>query len=167
MMRPTPGRTLAAFALIVLAGAVRGTYAQPDVPKPAVPLVGNWRLNLARTHYGAGVDVRRSETFACDVIGPKLHCVIRSVRQDGRALVGEFAAQIGGSPAPVTGIPDMNSVTLSQPVASLLDATFFSNGKPVFAYRAFRSSNGASLMIVSMDPISRAVLTTVVAYDRQ
>ena len=149
---------MAFVALTALLGAT---------PVPTVPLVGHWRLNLVRTHYGTGVDHRRSETFTCELTGGKLQCVIRSVRQDGRELVGRFVAPIDASPAPVTGIPDVDSVTLSQPVPTLLDATFSSHGKPVFAYRAYRSSDGASLMIVSVDPISRAALTTVVVYDRQ
>lgn len=149
---------VAVVALVVLAGAA---------PAPAVPLVGHWRLNLARTHYGAGVDVRRSETLSCYVAERKLHCITRSVRQDGRELVGEFAAPTDGTSATVAGIPDVDSVALSQPVPSLLDATFSLRGRPVFAYRAYRSSDGASLMIVSVDPASRAALTTVVVYDRE
>ena len=155
-------------ALVVLVGAAPTLYAQhTDPPAPGVPLVGHWRLNLARTHYGNGVDVRRSETFTCDLNKLQLRCVIRSVRQDGRELAGQFTAPLDGSPSPVTGIPDLDSVALSRPIPSLLDATFFLRGKPIFAYRAYRSSDGASLMIVSVDPISRTALTTVVVYDRK
>ena len=153
-------------ALIVLVGAAPGSCAEhTDAPAPTVPLVGHWRLNLERTHYGTGVDVRRSETFTCDLAARELRCVTHSVRQDGRDLVGEFAATIDAAPAPVAGIPDVDAVELSQPVPSLLDATFFLRGKAVFAYRAYRSSDGASLMIVSVDPVSRAALTTVVVYE--
>ena len=155
-------------ALVLLAGAAPGSCAEhTDAPAPIVPLVGHWRLNLERTHYGTGVDVRRSETFTCDLAARELRCATHSVRQDGRELVGEFTATIEGSPAPVAGIPDVDAVALSQPVPALLDATFSLRGKPVFAYRAYRSSDGASLMIVSVDPVSRAALTTVVVYDRQ
>jgi hypothetical protein len=158
----------AVVALVALVGTPPGACAEhTGAPAPTVPLVGHWRLNLARTHYGAGVDVRRSETFTCEVAERKRRCVTRSVRQDGRELVGEFAATIDASPAPVAGIPDVDSVALSQPVPSLLDATFYLREKPVFAYRAYRSSDGASLMIVSVDPVSRAALTTVVVYDRE
>ena len=112
------------FALLVLVGAASEPYAQQkDAPAPTVPLVGHWRLNLARTHYGTGVDVRRSETFTCDMTGRKLRCVIRSVREDGRELVGQFAAPTDASSAPVSGISDADSVALSQPVPALLDAT--------------------------------------------
>lgn len=157
--------------LLLLVGVAPALGGQRAAPQPtvsaAVPLVGQWRLNLARTHYGLGVDVRRRETFACDSNGSLLRCIINSVRQDGRELVGRFSASIDGSRAPVNGIPDVDTVELRQPAASLLDATFFWHGKAVFAYRAYRSTDGTLLMIVSVDPSSRAALTTVVVYDRQ
>jgi hypothetical protein len=48
-----------------------------------------------------------------------------------------------------------------------VDATFTYNGKPVFAYRAVRSNDGRSLTIISVDPVTRAALTSVVVYERQ
>src|SRR5262245_15967548 len=107
------------IALIVLAGTAREQYAQHPEGNANVPLVGSWRLNLARTHYGPDVDVRRRETFTCDVTGRKLRCVIRGVREDGREIEGQFTAPMDASPAPVIGIPDADSVALSQPVPSL------------------------------------------------
>ena len=157
-------------ALTLFVGVVPALFGQRTVGRPpsaTAALVGQWRLNLARTHYGSGVDVRQRESFTCEMHGPRLRCVIHSVRQDGRELVGQFAAALDRSPAPVTGISDVDTVELSQPAPSLLDATFFFRGKPTFAYRAYRSIDGASLVIVSVDPTSRAVLTTVVVYDRQ
>ena len=96
-----------------------------------------------------------------------MHCVIRSVRADGRAVVGEFAVALDGVGGPVSGIDGVDEVQLSQSRDSVLDATFHWQGRPVFAYRALRSEDGRSLMIVSVDPITRVVLTTVVVYDRR
>lgn len=157
-----------AFILLAItAGALQAQRVDDASVSTAVPLVGQWRLNLARTHYGQGVDVRRREEFSCDVIRVRLHCVIQSIRRNGNKVVGQFSAALDGSPAPVNGIPDVDAVQVTRPSALLLDATFLFRGKPVFAYRAYRSSDGRSLMIVSMDPTSRAVLTTVVVYDRR
>lgn len=132
-----------------------------------IPLVGEWRLNLGRTHYGPGVDVRRSERLTCASEGSRVRCVIRSVRANGKELVGRFAAAIDGAGSPVTGIPGVDEVRLSRPSNALLDATFLSGGKPVFGYRALQSEDGRSLMIISVDPVSRVALTTVVVYDRR
>jgi hypothetical protein len=149
------------------AGVLQGQRSDSPQATANVPLLGHWRLNLARTHYGNGVDVRQREKFTCEMVRARLHCVIRSVRHNGHEVVGQFTALLDGSPAAVNGIPEVDSVQLTRPNAALLDATFFFQHKPVFAYRAYRSSDDRSLLIVSIDPKSRAALTTVVVYDRQ
>ena len=134
---------------------------------PGTLLDGKWELNLARTHYGRGVDRRRRELFTCGPSGEQVHCVIRSVRTDGRVVVGEFAATLDGVGAPVSGVAGIDEVQLSQSRDSVLDGTFRWHGRPVFGYRAVRSEDGRSLMIVSVDPVTRVALTTVVVYDRR
>jgi len=97
----------------------------------------------------------------------QLRCVIRSVRADGRQLTGRFVAPMDGTGAPVTGIPDIDEIQLRRPSSAFIDATFLSRGQTAFGYRAFQSQDGRSLMIVSVDPVSRVALTTVVVYDRR
>jgi len=141
---------------------------QPSpITAAAPPLVGEWQLNLARTHYGSGVDRRRSERMSCAMVATELHCRIQSVRSDGRELTGAFAAVPDGPSAPVTGIPDIDEVRLRKPSATIIDGTFLSRGKPVFGYRAFQSDDGRSLMIVSVYPDTGGIATTVVVYDRR
>ena len=140
--------------------------AQSAGPVP-VALVREWRLNPARTHYGPGVNRRRSERFSCSAEANQVRCVIRSVRADGQTLTGRFRAPVDGTSAPVTGIPDIDEVQLRHPSRGLIDATFLSRGKPAFGYRAFQSQDGRSLMMVTVDPVSRVTLSTVVVYDRR
>lgn len=130
------------------------------------PLIGAWKLNLARTHYGVGADPRRLETFVCGLKDGSVHCAIHSVRSDGQMLVGNFTAPLDGRGGAVTGIPEVDQVTLRTVNAYIADATFFNKGKSVLGYRAFRSRDGQSLTIVSVDPTTRVVLTSVVVYDR-
>jgi hypothetical protein len=94
---------------------------------------------LARTHYGDGVDVRRSEDFDCEVVVNTLRCTIRSVRQNGQRVVGQFEAGVDGSPGGVSGISGMDSVRILRRAGGVADATFSLGGKPVFGYRAYRS----------------------------
>jgi hypothetical protein len=105
--------------------------------------------------------------MACTAESESVRCVIRSVRADGRELTGQFTAPLDGTTAPVAGIPDVDEVQLRRPNASLIDATFFWRGKPVFGYRALQSDDGRSLMIIAVDPVTRAAATTVVVYDRR
>lgn len=151
------------FVPSLLFGGQRPPIAAPAAP----PFVGEWQLNLGRTHYGPGVDRRRSERMACTMVASELRCRIQSVRSDGRELTGTFAAVPDGRGAPVTGMPDIDEVRLKKPSATTIDATFLSRGKPAFGYRAFQSDDGRSLMIVSVYPATGGIATTVVVYDRR
>ena len=149
----------AASVLIVLAllsASCSGARSAPVSARSGPPVTlldGKWELNLARTHYGRGVDRRRREVFSCAPRGNQVHCVIRSVRADGRELIGEFAAGLDGVGAPVSGIAGVDEVQLRESSDSLIDGTFRSQGRPVFGYRVLRSEDGRSLMIVAVDPM--------------
>src|SRR5437773_4253840 len=120
----------AASVLIVLAllrascSRARSEPVSGRSGRPVALLGGKWELNLARTHYGRGVDRRRREVFSCGPRGEQVRCVIRSVRTDGRVVVGEFATRLDGIGAPVSGIAGVDEVQLSQSADSVLDGTF-------------------------------------------
>jgi hypothetical protein len=59
----------------------------------------------------------------------------------------------------------MDEIRLVRVDASIADATFRNRGQSTFAYRAVRAANGRSLTIISVDPVTRAVLHSVVVYD--
>jgi hypothetical protein len=140
--------------------------ALPQGTAVADPLIGRWALNLSRTHYGPGVALRTQETFTCGPIDRGVRCTIRSVRESGETLTGRFAAAYDGRYYRATGIPGVDHVSLRKIDAFIADATFTSGGQPVFGYRAIRSSDGRHLTIVSVDPVTRVVLNSVVVYDQ-
>ena len=158
---------IATVALAALLLTDPDSAAAQTVPPDASALIGTWQLNTRRTHYGPGVDRRRRERMTCTAVARRVRCVIASVRSDGRALTGQFTAALTGAVAPVQGIPDVDEVRLQVPDSGLVDATFSFRGKPVFGYRAFQADDGRSLMIVALDPITRAPATTIVVYDRR
>jgi hypothetical protein len=134
-------------------------------PKTPNAMIGRWELNRARSHYGGGAEPRSRETMVCEARADGIHCRIRSERIDGRVLTANFVARDDGTRAPVTGFPDEDAVRLVRVDDWITDATFYSRGRPVFAYRAVLSSNRKSLTIVSVDPATRAALHSVIVYD--
>ena len=131
------------------------------------PLAGKWTLNLERSHYGGGAEPRRQETLVCQLDRGLMTCTIKSVRADGRKLVGTFTAPYDGKRHPAAGIPDVDEVTLQKLDDFIADATFSYKGKPVFGYRAIRSDDGRSLTIVSVEPTTRVIQSSVVVYNRE
>jgi hypothetical protein len=146
------------WALLLL-GALQGTAV-------ADPLAGRWVLNVSRTHYGPGAEPRRHESFTCEAISHGVRCTIRSVRASGETLTGRFAAAYDGKFYSASGIPGVDRVSLTRIDESIADATFTYQNRSVYGYRAVRSSDGRHLTIVSVDPVTRVVLNSVVVYDR-
>src|SRR5262249_45015301 len=128
---------------------------------------GQWELNVARTHYGGGADPRTRETFDCAASRSSVTCTIESDMADGRTVRGGVTAAYGGAPGPTHGVNGGDPVPLTRVNASIADATFLLEGRPVFGYRAVRSDAGRSLTLISVDPVSRAVLNSVVVYDHR
>lgn len=150
---------LAVAAWIAVVGCAAGGGAED-------PLAGAWELNLNRTRYGSGADPRKQETFICRPAADAVRCTIRSVRFDGQRVSGGFTARYDGTIGRVHGIPGIDEVRLRRTGDLSVDATFGLAGKPVFGYRAIRSAEGTSLTIMAVDPLTRARLASVAAYDR-
>lgn len=133
----------------------------------ADPLAGKWTLNRERSHYGGGAEARAQETFTCQPNGELLKCTIKSVRADGQKFVGTFVAAYDGKPRVVVGMPEVDEVALQKFDDLVADAAFSYKGQPVFGYRAIQSDNGQSLTIVSVDPTTRIVRSSLIVYDRR
>lgn len=163
-MSGTGRHALLAARLALVSWAVGAALTAPPVAAQNA-LAGRWQLDVARTHYGGGARPRARETFTCTHRRGTVTCTIHSVWRDGSTQTAEFHARDDGTDGPVSGMADVNRVRLVSVDTSITDATFFRDTIPVLAYRAVRSSDGRSLTIVSVDPVSRAVLHSVVVYE--
>jgi hypothetical protein len=76
-----------------------------------------------------------------------------------------LAAAYDGNAYAVVGIPGVDHVRLRKVDDVTAEATFSLDGKPVFGYRSIRARDGRSLTIVSIDPVTRTPLSSVVVYD--
>ena len=137
------------------------------VATAADPLAGEWVLNVGKTHYGGGAEPRKRETLACESARQLVRCTIESERRNGKHFVGTFAAAYDGKSYAAKGIPDVDGVSLQRIDDHIADATFTLKARPVFGYRAIRSDDGRTLIIVSVDPTTRSALKSVVIYERR
>lgn len=129
------------------------------------PLAGDWQLNRGRTHYGANAHPRSQERFSCVSEGERVRCEIAGEWEDGARVNGSFEARYGGKLGRVSGVPGVDAVSVRRVQPGCAEATFYDQGRPRFGYRAFRSSDGRSLTVVSIDPVTGHILNSVVVYD--
>ena len=155
---------LVGFLLTVAFGYM--VSASSPAQSPVNPLRGAWQLNLARTRYGTSAERRLQEVFVCEGSDHDLRCRIESTRTDGRQVRAEFRAPLEGQAHAVTGMADIDQVSLRTAGAGIVDATFSYRDTPVLGYRIYQSADENSLTIVSVAPVSRVALSTVVVYDR-
>ena len=154
-------------ASILILGACLCVPCASFAAAPADPLAGRWTLDRAHSTYGPGAEPRKRESFTCERVKGVLRCSIRSERENGRRVVGSFAAPYDGKPHPAAGIPGVDAVVLRRVDAFVADATFLDHGQPVYGYRSTRSRDGRTLTIASVDPVTRAALHSVVVYRRR
>lgn len=159
------GKLLVGFLLTVSIGYMVIGFSPTQ--SPVNPLRGAWQLNLARTRYGTSAERRLQEAFVCEGPDHDLRCRIEGTRADGRHVRAEFSAALDGHARAVTGVGDIDQVSLRSAVDGIVDATFSYRDTPVIGYRIYQSEDGKSLTIVSVAPVSRVALSTVVVYDRQ
>lgn len=136
-------------------------------PAARDPLSGRWRLQRSATHYGGNATPRADEEFNCALDGARVACTITGAREDGTVITGSFNATYDGQTSSVTGIPGVDRVSLRRVSATSADATFSNGPRPVFGYRTFKGSDGKTLIIVSVEPVTRRVLNSVVVYTRE
>lgn len=149
--------SLGLILLIMMASA--SAAKRPD------PLAGHWELNLKKTRYGGGAQRRTQETFTCEQQKNGVACTIHSTREGGGKVEASFAAKYDGTAAPVKGLEEVDEVRLERVSDTIASATFIRQGMNVFAYRATKSDDGKTLTVVSVDPVTRRRLQSVVVYD--
>jgi hypothetical protein len=152
-------RIIFVTAVLMSLSTVAAAAKRPD------PLAGHWELNVKKSHYGGGAQKRTQETFTCEQQKNGVTCNIHSVLEDGTKKDASFTATYDGTAARVTGLDDIDEVRLERASDTIASATFIHLGNYVYAYRATKSDDGKTLTVVSVDPITRRRLKSVVVYD--
>jgi hypothetical protein len=150
---------------LVTAGVMFALALSAWAAKKPDPLAGHWELNVKKTHYGGGAQKRTQETFTCLQQKNGVECSIHSTMEGGSKVDATFTALYDGSAARVTGLENVDEVRLERVSDTIASATFIYQGNYVYAYRATKSDDGKSLTVVSVDPVTRRRLKSVVVYD--
>ena len=96
----------------------------------------------------------------------KLLCITERVTIAGAKTRAEFTAAFDGKHYPVTGMQEISSVSLHR-YREFIEADFFSARAPVYSYRMSISSKDDTLIIISIDPVTRATLHARIVYRRE
>jgi hypothetical protein len=152
------------FVSILAASALAVALPQSGFAAQADPLIGTWKLNVAKSTYSPG-PAPRSVTATITASGQGSMAVLEGTDAAGMPIPRQvYTVVYDGQPHPVTGVPayDANSVTRVN--AYTYDFTRTKAGRVVQTGRSVFSTDGRTATFVTTgedangQPISNAVV---------
>ena len=90
----------------------------------ADPFLGTWKLNLEKSKYGAVPPAPKSSTVTCVAEkGGAFKCTGNGVDAQGQPTHSEYTARYDGKDYPVTGIPEIDTVSLKRIDSRTIEST--------------------------------------------
>ena len=112
----------------------------------ADPLVGTWKLNVAKSTYSPG-PTPKSITAKIEAAGKGEKLTADGVRGDDTPIRVEYTAQYDGKDYPISGSPMADTVSLKRLDANTTERTDKKGGKVVQTLTRKLSSDGKTLTV--------------------
>ena len=112
----------------------------------ADPLVGTWKLNVAKSTYSPG-PAPKSLTAKIEAAGEGEKLTADGVRGDDTPIRVEYTAQYDGKDYPISGSPMADTVSLKRLDANTTERTDKKGGKVVQTLTRKLSSDGKTLTV--------------------
>ena len=112
----------------------------------ADPLVGTWKLNVAKSTYSPG-PTPKSITAKIEAAGKGEKLTADGVRGDDTPIRVEYKAQYDGKDYPISGSPMADTVSLKRLDANTTERTDKKGGKVVQTLTRKLSSDGKTLTV--------------------
>jgi hypothetical protein len=133
---------LVVFALALLAVSA-GLGAAED------PLIGTWKLNLAKSKYSPG-PLPQGETLKFEAYGDNgIKVTAQITDAQGKATVIEYSGSFDGKDVPVTGAEDADTASMKRINAYTTERAYKKAGKVTTTARRVVSKDGKTLTVTS------------------
>ena len=114
----------------------------------ADPIVGTWKLNVAKSTYSPG-PAPKSLTAKIEAAGEGEKLTADGVRGDDTPIRVEYTAQYDGKDYPITGSPMADTVSLKRLDANTIERTDKKGGKVVQTITRKLSSDGKTATVTA------------------
>lgn len=133
---------------------------------PADPIIGVWKLNLAKSKYIPGPPPK-SETRTYRQKGDGVFCTIDRVDANGKHVAPiEFSEKYDGMEYPVKGSNIGDALVLTKINDYLSEATMKHAGMVVATTRRIITDEGRTLMLIYQETSTEHPVDDVIVYDR-
>ena len=148
-------------ALLTIGSAVIAAGTDAD------PVVGTWKLNLAKSTFGGG-PAFKSQTRIYSQSSRGVSVEMKSVSADGKETTTQTTYTIDGKDYPSKGNPDFDSLSGMQIDTNTAEFTLKRAGKPVGKIRRAVSKDGQTLTLNFVITNANGVqLSQLTVFDRQ
>jgi hypothetical protein len=138
-----------ACAAILLLSA--SASACKKVVRPPDPLVGTWTLNVQRSKFRPGVPPQ-SMTMTFEETPQGLHALSVVVLRDGTSSRNEYTAAYDGRDYPITGVAQVETVSMRQVDALTSERIDKRAGQRVQSYTRQVYADGHTLLVTQKGP---------------
>ena len=148
-------------ALLTIGSAVIAAGIDAD------PVVGTWKLNLAKSTFGGGPALKSQiRTYSQSAQGITLK--MKTVSADGKETTTQTTYQLNGKDYPSMGNPDFDSLSGMQIDTNTTEFTLKRAGKPVGKIRRAVSKDGQTLTLNFVITNANGVqLSELTVFDKQ
>jgi hypothetical protein len=148
-------------ALLIICSAVIAAGTDAD------PVVGTWKLNLAKSTFGGG-PASKSEIRTYSQSAQGLTLKLKTVSADGKETSTQTTYQLDGKDYPSMGNPDFDSLSGKRIDTNSTEFTLKRAGKPVGTLRRTVSNDSQTLTLNFVITSAKGVhLSHLTVFDRQ
>ena len=131
------------------------------------PVVGTWKLNLAKSKFSPG-PAPKSQTRAYVATADGIEMMYTGVAADGSSVNGKSTYKYDGKDYPITGSADYDTLTLKRIDANTIESTQKNAGKTTGTTIRSVSSDGKVLTLKSKGKnVKGESYDNVMVFDRQ
>jgi hypothetical protein len=132
------------------------------------PLIGTWKINLAKSKYSPG-PAPRSGTTIFEAVGQGLKITAEGIDAQGKPTKTDFGAiSFDGKSYPVTGAPAYDASSYKQVNASTFESTRTKAGKVIQTVTIVLSADGKSRTVTTTGVDEKGQqINNVAFYDKQ
>jgi hypothetical protein len=148
-------------ALLTIGSAVIAAGIDAD------PVVGTWKLNLAKSTFGGGPALKSQiRTYSQSAQGTTLK--MKTVSADGKETTTQTTYRVDGKDYPALGNPDFDSLAGMQIDTNTTEFTLKRAGKPVGTIRRTVSKDSKTLTLNFVITNAKGVqLSQLTVFDKQ
>ena len=134
--------------LVIGTSVVAVSIAVAAQAQTLVPVVGAYRLNVAKSTFSPGPPPK-SQTRTWEISGQSVKYTMKGVDAQGKPVLVQYAASYDGKDYPITGTPDSDMISFKRVDATTVQFTQKRAGKVVITGTRVVSKDGKVLTVTS------------------